>query len=301
MIPDTQTARSILIRLAEISIYALIIFLCILSFRAVFRKKAGPVLRYGMWFLLLLRLTLPVTIASSVHLIVLPEQNPEPLETPAAAVASVAAVPTEPAARPQTGRRLQQAEGGGGESPEGGKVRPSLTVWQILFLVWIVGAAGILARDLWTAALLQARLKHYASVPCAEIRKEFRALLDRMGLSESICLLLVQDIASPALTIGVLPKVLLPESLSWPEQKRDRMLALRHELTHLKRRDHLVMIWFGILRIVWWFLPMVWLMEKPLRMDMESACDAMVVAGMTNEEKLYYASLLLDLGKENNL
>ena len=43
------------------------------------------------------------------------------------------------------------------------------------------------------------------------------------------------------------------------------------------------------------------MMEKPLRMDMESACDAMAVEGLSEQKKLAYASLLLELGQESKL
>ena len=108
------------------------------------------------------------------------------------------------------------------------------------------------------------------------------------------------DITSPALTIGLRPTVLLPSSLMGEDREQERRFALLHELTHLKRGDHLVMLWYGVLRCIWWFHPVLWLMEKPFRMDMESACDAKVVLGMSRQEKLAYASLLLELGGERS-
>jgi beta-lactamase regulating signal transducer with metallopeptidase domain len=122
-----------------------------------------------------------------------------------------------------------------------------------------------------------------------------------MGIRRKIGLICVRDITSPALTIGMHPEVLLPTSLTGQGQRQNRTFAMRHELMHFKRKDHLVMIWTGVLRTVWWFNPVVWLMEKPLRMDMESACDAMAVEGLTEQGKLAYASLLLELGKESVL
>ena len=72
MIPSSEAARVMLTHLLEISVYALVIFGAVLAFRRVFHNKTRPALRFGLWFLLLLRLTLPFTVNSAVHLIVLP-------------------------------------------------------------------------------------------------------------------------------------------------------------------------------------------------------------------------------------
>lgn len=302
MIISQQNAVSILQRLLEISIYSVVIFFFILGFRAVFRQKASPALRYGLWFLLLIRLSMPVTVSSGVHLIILPAKAPEAAATPAAvnavaprsdlspahADSQITIAPDDTAAD-----RIPH----GNDNPGDSAVR-RLSLPQILVSAWLAGGLLFILRDQIMAYRLRKRLKRFAALPCEGIRKEFELILREMGIRSRIQLLQLQDISSPALTIGFLPKVLLPESLCWPGQERNRALALRHELTHLKRLDHLVMIWVTVLRKIWWFLPVVWMMEKPLRMDMESACDAKVVAGMTKEEKLYYAGLLLELGKE---
>ena len=71
MIPDAQTAQAAVMRLIEISVYAVVIFLLLLLFRRIFGKKMSPALRYALWFLLLVRLTVPVTFQTGLHLIVL--------------------------------------------------------------------------------------------------------------------------------------------------------------------------------------------------------------------------------------
>ncbi len=302
MIIGQQNAVSILLRLFEISIYSFVIFFVILGFRAVFRQKASPALRYGLWFLLLIRLSMPITVSSGVHLIILPAKASQTAVTPAAvnAAAPRSDLPPAPADSQITiapDDTASDRNAHGKENPGGSTVR-RLSIPQILVSVWLAGGLLFLLRDQIMAYRLRKRLKRFSALPCERIRKEFEMMLREIGIRSRIQLLQLQDISSPALTIGFLPKVLLPESLCWSGQEKNRTLAIKHELTHMKRLDHLVMIWITVLRVIWWFLPVVWMMEKPLRMDMESACDAKVVAGMTKEEKLYYAGLLLELGKE---
>ena len=61
--------------LLEITVYAGILFLVILIFKKVFRKHISASLNYAVWILLIVRLLMPVTIDSSIRLIVIPEDT----------------------------------------------------------------------------------------------------------------------------------------------------------------------------------------------------------------------------------
>lgn len=304
MIPDIQTAQAAVIRLIEISIYAIVIYLLLLLFRKIFGKKMSPALRYALWFLLLIRLTVPVTFQTGLHLIVLKETvKTEPpffvTVEPQQQQQETSPVPYQADETPEPVTQTDSAVPG---QPSGNsRKQVKVSVWQAVLWIWIAGIAVMTARLIRIRILLQRRLKETASDPDSRLSREFRLLSEIMGIRRKIGLICVRDITSPALTIGMHPEVLLPTSLTGQGQRQNRTFAMRHELMHFKRKDHLVMIWTGVLRAVWWFNPVVWLMEKPLRMDMESACDAMAVEGLTEQGKLAYASLLLELGKESVL
>ena len=60
--------QTILTRLLEITIYSTVLFLIVWLFRSVFTKLLSPQLKYALWFLVVLRLCLPVTLESGLHL-----------------------------------------------------------------------------------------------------------------------------------------------------------------------------------------------------------------------------------------
>lgn len=293
---------TVLTGLLEIGVYALVIFGAVLVFRRVFHNAARPALRSSLWLLLLLRLTLPFTVDSAVHLIVLPAA--ERTSTTAAAPAE-ATQPIRPAtvatARPQTADSPQTTAVPSAEGPAQGKPIRRLSLFQWLLILWSLGAAACLLHRIWLRGLLAARIRAGAEAPDPGIEREFRQLCGEMHIRRPIALRVMGDVTSPALTIGLRPTVLLPSSLLGADREQERRFAVLHELTHLKRGDHLVMAWYGLLRCLWWFHPVVYLMEKPFRLDMESACDARAVRGMSREEKLLYASLLLELSGEGGL
>ena len=302
MIPTSEAARVILTHLLEIGVYALVLFGAVLAFRRVFHNKTRPALRFGLWLLLLLRLTVPFTVNSAIHLIVLPASQPTEavaVRTEASAQPIRPATVTNPAAMPTGAPDAAKApteEAQAERAPAAG-----LGVSQWLVILWTVGAAAFLVRRAWMRCLLAARVRTSARVPDPETQREFRRLCHEMRIRRPVRLLEMEDITSPALTIGLRPTVLLPSFLAGADRAQARRFALLHELTHLKRGDDLILLWYGVLRCLWWFHLVVYLMEKPFRMDMESACDARAVRGMSRQEKLAYAALLLELSGEGSL
>lgn len=303
MIPSSEAAREILTRLLEMGVYALVIFGAVMAFRRVFHNKTRPALRFWLWFLLLLRLTLPFTVNSGVHLIVLPAAEPTATtltaRTEASAQPARPAAVTDPTTRPTGAPEAETAPIGETQAARTFAVRLRVSQW--LVLLWALGAAAFLVRRVWMRGLLAARVRTSARVPDPETLGEFRRLCHRMHVRRPVRLLEMEDITSPALTIGLRPTVLLPSTLAGADRDQARRFALLHELTHLKRGDDLILLWYGVLRCLWWFHPVVYLMEKPFRMDMESACDARAVRGMSRQEKLAYAALLLELSGEGSL
>lgn len=303
MIPSPEAAKAILTHLLEIGVYALVIFGAVLAFRRVFHNRTRPALRFGLWLLLLLRLGLPFTVTSGVHLIVLPAS--EPTSTVTAARTEASAQPTRPAtvtdptARPTGAPEVAKAPTEEIQAERASAVRLMVSQW--LVILWALGAAACLVRRAWMGGLLAARIRTGARVPDLEIVGEFRQLCRELHIRRPVRLLEMDDITSPALTIGPRPTVLLPSFLAGADRAQARRFALLHELTHLKRGDDLVLLWYGVLRCLWWFHPVVYLMERPFRMDMESACDARAVRGMSRQEKLAYAALLLELSGEGSL
>ena len=104
------------------------------------------------------------------------------------------------------------------------------------------------------------------------------------------CLFRISGLKSPCLVGIVRPAILLPrelpaEALSW---------ALAHELTHLKHRDTWYMLLMTLARCVHWFNPLVWLMVRTARRDMELCCDYDLLNGQGEEARRAYGRAILD-------
>ncbi|HVV44162.1 MAG TPA: M56 family metallopeptidase, partial [Bryobacteraceae bacterium] len=97
------------------------------------------------------------------------------------------------------------------------------------------------------------------------------------------------------LVMGVFrPAILLPESAStWTASRRRAVLA--HELSHIRRRDPVILLTGHLATIVYWFHPLCWLAAARLRLESERACDD--AALRIGVRPSHYAGHLLDLAR----
>lgn len=99
------------------------------------------------------------------------------------------------------------------------------------------------------------------------------------------------------------PRIYLPKGLSSKETE----YILTHELSHLRRGDHIVKPFFWILVCVHWINPFVWLAFYLFESDVERSCDERVLLRMISgshsgkslsEIKKEYASVLLQMSSK---
>lgn len=166
--------------------------------------------------------------------------------------------------------------------------------WPFLFGAWLIGAiASVLVlavgvgRLMWLGA-------HADRIDGSTWNRVLTDVARELDVTAPVTLLAIDH---PALLVtwGVLtPKVLIPRAaLAWPE---DRIrIVLRHELSHIRRRDWLVQMVAEVVRAVHWFNPLAWIACRRVRQESEHACDDLVLRlGVDGSE---YASHLLDLAR----
>ena len=251
----------------SVSLYAAVVFCGIMVFQRLLRNKLSPALRYGLWFLLIARLLLPVTLESGFHFITLPAAVPQSTGIAAATAAGTTA-----------GTVTAQAA----QNPAG----------QIAGIVWLTGTAVVMAWMAICAVRMHTMIRKNAVLPDGRIGCIFEECKKKAGIKRNIPLRLCSGLSTPALTVAPRPKLLLPVVMA---NAPDRALrcAMLHELTHYRRCDHLVRMLVNVLKAVWWFNPAVWLFDKRIVMDMETACDSMAVKDMEKQEKKQYANTVL--------
>lgn len=152
--------------------------------------------------------------------------------------------------------------------------------------VSVLGVGFVLVRYFWNRRNLLR-----VSRPAGE---EDQAALEtarrRTGCDREAELYRCSNIHTPMLMGFRRPVILLPEDI--PAGSLEAALA--HELTHLKHRDTWYMLLMTLARCVHWFNPLVWLMVRTARRDMELYCDYDLLNGQGEEARRAYGRAILD-------
>lgn len=170
-----------------------------------------------------------------------------------------------------------------------------IPLWWVLAVIWIAGLVTVIAYhglrhrhfmkmvNRWSEPVSDPRL--------LEILDGLKTELEIKTLARlNIC----QSVTSPMLVGFFRPAILLP-----PVKIADNelLLILKHELTHLKRRD----LWYKALiltaTVLHWFNPVVYLMAKASAVQCEISCDALVLQGADFQQRKQYGETIIGVVK----
>jgi|GEM_PF-959329 len=294
---------NVLNTLLEITLFSAVLFGAILLFQRLFRCRISAAMGYAVWALLILRLIVPVTIDTGFHVFTAPQQQTVQTahvnETPAASNVETASIPA-----PMTNFSDETPA----DLPTSHMITPAIQTTQTpvspkpihwpmaLVLLWAAGAFGFLTYT--TAQWMRLNRK----IKCGALPDFLKETVDtskkELGIHTNIKVSIQDWLISPALSASLKPTLLLPTRMLQSGDTQALHFSIRHELTHFKRRDHIVSLLLMALRCVYWFNPVVWLAFRRIQTDMETACDAAVTARMAGDERTRYIHMMIDMGSD---
>lgn len=284
--------------LFEITIYSAVLFAAVTGFKLAFKNKLSPALHFTLWFLVIARLCIPLTIESGFHFFTVEQEKP--LVQQQIPEVSAFDAPTPAAMREAAPSEALHSEASAPVQeplPAADSPKPVFTIASAdaLIALWVAGMAFRAARLLFSERSMRRAVAHNTLPTDARMRDIYDACCAELGIAHKLPLQSMAGIYSPALTVSLKPMILLPANITDTLTDAQLACALRHELTHYRRRDHLLMLLLRLLTCVYWFNPIVWLMKREIMKDMETACDSAVTARLNGAERREYAMTLLAL------
>lgn len=254
-------------------------------------RRYAPQVRWGLWCGMAALLLLGVCFSGMAavpetvwnvpdYTVTLPAQGSPAVgqAAPQAAPSPAETAPLVSPAAPETSRNTASEEAVPQQTAEPPAKR-TVSLIAAAGALWLTVAACIAARQGIRYGRMRNRLLS-GSAPTAAFHQEIR----QMGIKASIRIL--PGLACP-IALGVFrPVVFLPSG-------QVPLLAVRHELTHVKRRDLAGKALLFLVCALYWFDPLVWHMARVAGEDMEAACNAQLAEDMTAAEKRAYGELLL--------
>lgn len=169
-----------------------------------------------------------------------------------------------------------------------------LTFRDVLFLLWLAGVSygiGGIARQ-WNS---MRRLLSSASIASSDLLNAIgRQEAERLRVCHPPRLYLSSCVESPLLTGVWRPAIVLSAFVQEAFDAPELRLMLAHELAHHRRRD-LLWNWLPVIvRTVFFFHPLVWVLVRSWSEAQEAACDELLIqSGVA--QRAEYGRLLLKL------
>ena len=165
---------------------------------------------------------------------------------------------------------------------------------QLVLFGYLIGLLVVVARllaGLWT---LRCWTRSARPVACPEWLAEFERARSSRPTGKRLRLLVCDAVPSP-LSWGWLRPVILidPDTLDRPEGAE---AILAHEVAHVVQRDWLVLILSRLVTALFWFNPLVWLLEREVVQHAEQAADRQATEQV---EPARYAQTLLTWAQDH--
>ncbi|UCC73932.1 MAG: peptidoglycan DD-metalloendopeptidase family protein [Gemmatimonadota bacterium] len=258
-----------LVRLAGWEVlFSVVLFVIVLGLTRVLRN-ASPVLRHGLWGLVLLRLLLPVDLSLPFSL---GDLAARAQLSPSVEGSWVEEWALSDGAQPEAVTLGDAALVDSGTWAESG-------AWTLLLgALWLGGVVVV-------GGVIAERRRRYRRViggaaPVREARVDaiVRRWKRRLGVRRRVRMVTSGDLQTPFTSGSLRPVVYLPRAVLRCEDRGVLEAVVAHELAHVKRWDDLQLKFQLAVSVLYFFNPVAWLAASKMREESERICDALVLS-----------------------
>ncbi|MDD4564133.1 MAG: M56 family metallopeptidase [Eubacteriales bacterium] len=290
-----------------------VLIVIILTIRFMFKGKINPMVQYGLWSLVVLRLAAfswlnPHPIESALSLMNA-VNSAEITIRGASSAEQVIAGNAEAGTIDNAVLIMDNVKTGVMTSGKGISAAAAIDWQLVIMIVWAVGAFALV---LWLILVNRKFGKKIFEnrTFLMSIRADNKGKLaaDEIGLihegtdmrkTKLLPVYVVEELDSPCL-MGYRGEVAIYVPSEVAADKEKLRFAIAHELCHYKHHDLIWAIVRGSLLVFYWFNPLVWVAAIMSKRDCELACDYGVLKAIGKEERLAYGRALVDLIRQSD-
>ncbi len=288
---DTFVPWLLLTSLKATSVAALIILV-----QFIFHKKLSARWLYMLWFLLIVKLLLPLEISSPVSIFNVMNKGESQSSSPMSfRYLENEMVETAPISNQDFSPQVADLSRDIIEP----QTQLPFTWFSLLGVLWIIGASVFMIHAFVVNIKIFYKLKKGKPVVDRKINTLFKRCKEKMGVN-NIELATLQNIKTPFLFGIISPRILFSEDLLHSLSSDEQEHIFLHELAHHKRGDISVALLATILQILHWFNPVIWFAFYKMRLSRELACDELVLSKIKINQSREYGNTLISLLKQSS-
>lgn len=168
--------------------------------------------------------------------------------------------------------------------------------WETALMVfWLLGVlfmAGRLLTNIIQLKRFFGKAERCDSGPLYELFKDTKY---RIGIYANVPLMISDHVKTPGIAGVFNPRIIVPRKCAECLSESELRCVFMHELTHYRRGDLFLHHILLILCYVHWYNPLVWLVLKQFKDEMEKACDLEVVDSVCSGSAQAYGYTLLQV------
>lgn len=166
---------------------------------------------------------------------------------------------------------------------------------DLLYCIWGVGALVLFLKFL----LQELRFRKEMKANCKEVEGALQKQCQSVFGKDCRHLQIVtsERTQTPMIVGGIHTKVILPTTQYTEQETR---LFLLHEQVHYRQKDIWIKLLVRLLCIVYWWNPLIYLLQYTIDHVMEIKSDLQVTKDFTEEQKLAYMETILHVAKNQS-
>lgn len=171
-------------------------------------------------------------------------------------------------------------------------------IQNILAMIWMVGVILMALAVLVLQLRLKLELNNSKPLCDSRLADIVEECKDSLGIKGHVRVFVGDKFNGPCITGIIRPCIYYPCSLMDIDVDSFKNIIL-HELSHFKRRDLLTNNIALLAISLHWFNPIIWILMKVYRVDVELACDSYVLNKLGEKNAISYGSTILHIAKLN--
>ena len=171
----------------------------------------------------------------------------------------------------------------------------SLSNVTVLSFTWFIGTILIFAYILFVYEKLRNKVNCESISSNTEFSTMLKYCKDKMQIKKNISIIETSLVKTPVLFGYFTPVILIPMNIQEIISADKLRYVFLHELSHVKRKD-VVTNWIIILlRVIYWFNPIVQYGLSKMKEDMEICCDSLALSYTEDEEVREYGFTIINM------
>ena len=268
---------------------ASILIIGILLIKSILSQRLSAKFHYYIWFLLLLRLLIPLNLESPLSVLhIIPPSHQDNIFDAVKQNLSNSQISNINSININADFKLEYSNN-------------NLTSlgfnFETLAFLWLIGVCGILLYIITINILLWAKLKNYSECDRQDIIILLEQCKSILKINLKVPIIYYKHLKSPMLSGIIYPKILISSEIVNRLSEEELKFVFMHELAHIKRRDLLVNVVCMLIQAVYWFNPIIWYSIYKMKQDCEISCDATVLTALSLEENKKYGYTIIKIMK----